>query len=206
MTTIDEILELAKSAPQPKRDGRVMNAYRHGLTGHVRFTTPADEQAYKTHCVGYLESWSPRGAVEIDLCQSLADDRWRLKRAAQIENALMALTVGSPDKTHCDVEDAAIALAHARVWLERGKELNLLTTYERRIQRNFKENLATLQQLQAIRHKQEEAALHAAAVAEVEARMHPRPVRREPKFVFSTRPKHPKVPVYSPPPAEKLAA
>jgi hypothetical protein len=191
----DELLQILNSLPkpQPQGDPRTLNAYRHGLTGQVRFCTPADEQAYKKHCAGYMEDFAPKGAVETDLTQSVADGRWRLKRAAQIENAIVAITLGQPGQMKCNHEEAAIAFAHAYAWLERGKDLNLLTLYERRIQRAFQEDFRLLQEIQERRRQREQAA--AQAPAELA-----RPARRlEPKCVFSTRPKHRKVPAASPP-------
>jgi hypothetical protein len=72
-----ELLQILNSLPkpQPQGDPRTLNAYRHGLTGQVRFCTPADEQAYKKHCAGYMEDFAPKGAVETDLTQSVADGR-----------------------------------------------------------------------------------------------------------------------------------
>jgi len=187
--------------PQPQEDPRTLNAYRHGLTGQVRFCTPADEQAYKKHCAGYMEDFAPKGAVETDLTQSVADGRWRLKRAAQIENAIVAITLGRPDQMKCNHEEAAVAFAHAYAWLDRGKDLNLLTLYERRIQRAFQEDFRLLEQIQERRRQREQAAA-AQALAEP-----PRPARRlEPKCVFSTRPKHRRVSATGPPLAAKLAA
>ena len=46
---------MTEETPQPKPEPRTLNAYRHGLTGHVRFYTPADGQAYKKHCAGYMQ-------------------------------------------------------------------------------------------------------------------------------------------------------
>ena len=223
----EAILKILKDFPKPEPPGerRTLNAYRHGLTGHVRFTTAGDEQAYKKHCSGYLEDLIPKGALETDLTQSVADGRWRLKRAAQMENAIVAITLGRPAQMKCDSEEAAIAFAHAYAWLERGKDLNLLTLYERRIQSNFKNDLALLELLQSQRRgREEQAAREAAQQAEVAAQQAaaeaeadtgvvpvpppPDPLRRrlEPRTVFSTRPKHPKRPLFSPPPAEILAA
>jgi hypothetical protein len=198
MTEIDALIELAKSAPQakPKADPRTLNAYRHGLTGHVRFTTPADEQAYKKHCAGYLADFNPKGAVETDLAQSLADGRWRLKRAAQMENAIVAITLGRADMMKCDVEEAAIAYSHATAWLDRGKDLNLLTLYERRLQRAFIEDFKLLEMIQAQRFQRELAQ----AAAKVSTRLTPQPPPpNEPDFVFSNRPPAPAVAVPSPP-------
>jgi hypothetical protein len=221
----EEILKILKAFPKPEPPGerRTLNAYRHGLTGHVRFTTAGDEQAYKKHCSGYLEDLIPKGALETDLTQSVADGRWRLKRAAQMENAIVAITLGRPDQMKCDSEEAAIAFAHAYAWLERGKDLNLLTLYERRIQSNFKNDLALLELLQSQRRGREEqaareaaeqaaAAQQAAAEAkeaqQAQAPPSPDPLRRrlEPRTVFSTRSKNRKRPPFSPPPAENLAA
>jgi hypothetical protein len=220
--------------PEPPGERRTLNAYRHGLTGHVRFTTAGDEQAYKKHCSGYLEDLAPKGALETDLTQSVADGRWRLKRASQMENAIVAITLGRPDQMKCDSEEATIAFAHAYAWLDRGKDLNLLTLYERRIQSNFKNDLALLELLQnQRRYREEQAAREAAeqaaaaqqaqaeAAAEAEADTGtvpvppPDPLRRrlEPRTVFSTRSrarsvlgKNRKRPLFSPPPAEILAA
>jgi hypothetical protein len=228
----EEILKLLESFPKPEppAERRTLNAYRHGLTGQVRFTTAGDEQAYKKHCSGYHEDLTPKGALETDLTQSVADGRWRLKRAAQIENAIVAITLGQPDQMKCDNEEAAIAFAHAYAWLERGKDLNLLTLYERRIQSNFKNDLALLELLQSQRRGREEQAAREAAqqaaaeqaaaeraqAEEEEAQQvqAPSPTpphkRLEPKCVFSTRPRARSVlgkrPFLSPPPAEIQAA
>ena len=227
----EEILKILKAFPKPEPPGerRTLNAYRHGLTGHVRFTTAGDEQAYKKHCSGYLEDLIPKGALETDLTQSVADGRWRLKRASQMENAVVAITLGRPDQMKCESEEATIAFAHAYAWLERGKDLNLLTLYERRIQSNFKNDLALLELLQCQRRSREEqaareAAEQAAAAQQAQAEADtdavpapppPNPLRRrlEPRTVFSTRSrarsvlgKNRKRPLFSPPPAENLAA
>jgi hypothetical protein len=206
----EQLIQILKSLPKPKPQGdpRTLNAYRHGLTGHVRFTTPADEQAYKKHCAGYFEHYLPQGPIETDLTQAVADGRWRLKRAAQIENAIVAITLGRPDQMKCDHEEAAIAFAHAYAWLERGKDLNLLTLYERRLQRAFQEDFQLLEQIQQRRREREQLAADAAQAAAAAVPAPPPPAKRriEPRLVFSTRPKHRKRPVSSPPPAEKLAA
>jgi hypothetical protein len=189
MNPIDGLIELAKSAPQSKQNPRTLNAYRHGLTGHVRFCTAADEQAYKKHCAGYMQDFAPQGPVETDLTQAVADGRWRIKRAAQIENAIVAITLGQPNQMKCDHEEAAVAFAQAQAWLHRGKDLNLLTLYERRLQRAFQEDFRLLQEIQERRLQREQAAADAAAAAQPVAP--PRPAKRpEPKLVFSTRPKH----------------
>jgi hypothetical protein len=200
---IDEIQQILDSLPkpQPKEEPRTLNAYRHGLTGHVRFYTPADERAYKKHCEGYLDTFDPIGPVERDLAQAVADGRWRIKRAAQIENAIVAITLGQPDQMKCDVEEAAVAFAQAQAWLERGKDLNLLTLYERRLQRAFQEDFKLLQQLQERRLQRELASRPASAATRTRLNS-PAPAPQpqpEPELDFSNRPQRPAVTVSSPP-------
>ena len=141
--------------PKP-RDPRALNAYRHGLTGQVHIFTPEDRAAYEKHCNAIHRSLAPVNAMELDLVQSIADDRWRLRRAAAIENAIFAMGIG-------DLAEVDVALSMAKVWLEQGKSLQLLTLYESRIQRRVEKNLALLRQMQ-----QDRAAALQKAAAEVE--------------------------------------
>ncbi|MDR3702939.1 MAG: hypothetical protein P4L56_25055, partial [Candidatus Sulfopaludibacter sp.] len=71
--------------PKP-RDPRALNAYRHGLTGQVLILTPEDEVAYKAHCQTIHQTLAPVGGMEVELAQEIADDRWRLKLAAALDN------------------------------------------------------------------------------------------------------------------------
>ena len=82
-------------APKP-RDRRALSAYRHGLTGQIQLFTEADRAAYQKHCQGYHQSLAPRGPIEIDLVQSVADDRWRLKHAACLESGIFAQGIAQP--------------------------------------------------------------------------------------------------------------
>jgi hypothetical protein len=141
--------EAITSEPKP-RDRRALNAYRHGLTGQVLINTPEDQAAYLKHCQGIQESLAPEGAFEAGLVQSVADDRWRLARAAAMENSILAsgLGDGRPPKYTDPHEQIDVAFAQAVVWLKEGKSLGLLTLYEGRIQRRVEKNLALIRQLQ----------------------------------------------------------
>src|SRR5580658_4571651 len=128
-----------------------LNAYRHGLTGQIVVQTPEDQEAFNKHCNGIREALAPLGALETDLAQAIAEDRWRLNRARALENAIFALgqTEDAPqDSGHPDVD---AALAQARTWMAHARELNLLTTYENRIRRSVEKNMAELRALQAER-------------------------------------------------------
>ena len=159
MSDIDNLVELVKRAPKPKPGPRALNAYRHGITGHVRFfATPEDEAAYNRHCAGYAASWNPVGAFEIDLCQMIADIAWRIKTAGMMENAQQAEALAQPVVRHCEHDQADVALEYSRIWKECGKQLDLLSLYERRLQRNFNENVKLLQQIQDRRKAEQKQA------------------------------------------------
>jgi hypothetical protein len=142
-----------------------LNAFRHGLTGHIVIHTPEDEQAFKKHCEGIREALAPVGALEQDLAQSIAEDRWRLNRARALEDSIFALgQVEHPlqDSGHHPEVDAAFA--QGRTWMTHAHELHLLTTYENRIRRSVEKNTVELRALQSERKA-------AVAKAEEEARL-----------------------------------
>lgn len=130
------------------RDSRSLRAYRHGLTGQIVLLTEADRLAYEKHCDGYRKSLEPHGAVEMDLCQAIADDRWRLNRSASLESAIFAAQITQPDSVTSGNDEVDTTLAMGRAWIERGASLQLLTLYESRIQRRFEKNMAELRALQ----------------------------------------------------------
>ena len=136
--------------PEGKRRCR-LNAWRHGLTGQLNVLTPEEQQAYERHCKTILEGLAPVGDFERDIVQSIADDRWRLKRARAIEAGAFALGLSenAEDKTGVDAIDDAFA--HARTWRQDAHNLQLLTIYEQRIQRSIEKNMAHLKALQAER-------------------------------------------------------
>jgi hypothetical protein len=137
-----------QSTASKPRDPRALNAYRHGLTGQIHLVTPAEQVAYEKHCRGYLESLAPVGAVETDLAQSIADDRWRLKRAAAIENTIFAMGLGHDEVNPNGNPEVEASFAQARTWLDQGKDLQLLGLYQHRIQSSVRKNMKMLRELQ----------------------------------------------------------
>src|SRR5215831_2560141 len=127
--------------PEGKRRCR-LNAFRHGLTGQLCVFTPDEQQAYDQHCKTVLDALAPVGDFERDIAQSIADNRWRLKRARAIEASTFALGMHEhsiDDTGHTEVDDA---FAQARTWLQEAHNLHLLTVYEQRIQRSCDRNMA----------------------------------------------------------------
>ena len=68
-----------------------LNAFRHGLTGQIVILTPEDQAAFRKHCDAIREALAPVGALELDLAQAIAEDKWRLNRARALENAVFTL-------------------------------------------------------------------------------------------------------------------
>ena len=147
------------SSTSNPRDPRALNAYRHGLTGQVHILPPDDEIAYKKHCAGIHESFAPVGGMETELVQAIADARWSLDRAVGIEGSIYAIGVGQPSHGTSGDPQVDVALAQARVWLAEGKNLQLLSLYQHRIQRRVEKNKKMLDELQ----QQRQAALQRVA-------------------------------------------
>ncbi|HEY6347129.1 MAG TPA: hypothetical protein VIY49_37030 [Bryobacteraceae bacterium] len=128
-----------------------LNAFRHGLTGQIVVQTLEDQEAFNKHCDGIREALAPVGALELDLAQAIAEDRWRLNRARALENSIFALgqTEHVPDDS--DNPDVDAALAQGRTWIAHARELQLLSIYENRIRRSVEKNTAELRALQAQR-------------------------------------------------------
>jgi hypothetical protein len=128
-----------------------LNAFRHGLTGQIIVHTPEDREAFNKHCDGIREALAPVGALEIDLAQAIAEDRWRLNRARALENAIFALGQSEDVPQESDHPELDAALAQGRTWMAHAHQLQLLTTYEGRISRSVEKNMGQLRALQAER-------------------------------------------------------
>ena len=153
------------------RDPRALNAYRHGLTGQVLIMTPEDQAAYHQHCQNIKKALAPEGAFETGLAQSIADDRWRLFRAASLDINTCAVSISEPDKIITEHPQAQTAFAQAVAWAADSKNMNLLSLYEGRIQRRVERNLKMLKESQAERQAALKQAVEEAALLAQAARM-----------------------------------
>ena len=135
------------------RDPRALNSMTHGLTGRIYHLTAEDAAAYEAHVRGYHESLAPCGPVETDLVQAIADDRWRLKRAATLESAMFLV--------ERDTDPAPVTLA--KTWMKKGRDIALLSLYEARIQRRAERNLQQLREIQSQRQAAERQFVEEAA-------------------------------------------
>ena len=135
-----------------------LNAFRHGLTGQIVIHTPEDQAAFQKHCEAIREALAPVGALEFDLAQAIAEDKWRLNRARALEKPFSPKAIGripTPRTPPTPRETPP-------TWVQQAKNLQLLTTYEQRIRRSVEKNLAELKALQADRKSAIEKAEHEA--------------------------------------------
>jgi hypothetical protein len=139
-----------------------LNARRHNLTGQVTAMTDADRIMHDAFSASIVENLAPEGAMELQLAQRIATDSWRLNRISAVEDNLFALghSAKSEETETPDSDNAAeihAALTAAKVFQVESQQLQLLTLYEQRINRNLQKNLATLQALQTGRLAKREA-------------------------------------------------
>ena len=131
------------------------NALRHGLSGSVHAALPGEQEPFARHCLAMREALAPIGVIEEELVEDIAADRWRLKRARAMENALF---------TQIEQEQSgqlSAAAAQAQAWIDASKGLQRLALYVSRIQRAIEKSTAKLEALQATRK-----AAHAQALEE----------------------------------------
>ncbi len=121
------------------------NALKHGLSGRVHAALPGEEEPFARYCRELREALAPVGIIEEDLAQDIAADRWRLKRAHAMENALFAQIERE------QAGELAPASAHAQAWTDPSKGLQRIALYAGRIQRAIEKNTAALEARQAKR-------------------------------------------------------
>jgi hypothetical protein len=129
-----------------------LNARRHNLTGQVTAMTDVDRIMHDAFCASIVENLAPEGAMETQLAQRIATDSWRLNRLSAIEDNLFALGHNAKsDEVETEDPEIHAALTAAKVFGAESKQLQLLTLYDQRINRNIQRNLVLLQGLQAAR-------------------------------------------------------
>ena len=141
------------------------NATRHGLaTRSAALPTVsvvlADESIPDFHLLlnSYLDEFAPTSPIEVELVETMASARWRLRRLANIETTLLANEMEtSVDDIHHffadadrepDVEDH---LAYAFKRLAGGASLHLLNRYEGTINRSYAQAFKQLHLLRSLR-------------------------------------------------------
>jgi hypothetical protein len=141
--------------PDGKQRSR-LNATRHSLTGQVLVTTEEDKAAYDKHCRGFFEDWQPRSNGEKHLVQTLADKQWQMHHASALLQSIQVLGhVELQDKIDVEHPEIHAALTAGLVAMDKCKQLDLISRYASRLQRDYSNALKNLQVLQAQRKQQE---------------------------------------------------
>jgi len=137
-----------------------LNALRHGLTGQIVVMPTEDLQAYRTHCVSFVDDLKPKGPIESHLVQSLADTSWRLNRVASLEANLLTLAAArEPDPCTDTPGQIQQAMAIAAALENHSKAFSNLSLHSQRLSRQFERTAAQLAELQKARRFQETLAL-----------------------------------------------
>jgi hypothetical protein len=141
-----------------------LNALRHGLTGHVIVLPSEDHAAYERHTRRLFDDLQPKGALEEQLVQSIADTSWRINRIAALETNLLALGImeqaANIDAAH---PEAHAALAMAASVREQSRAIANLSMHEHRLSRQFERTLNQLREIQADRRAKENDQMEKAA-------------------------------------------
>ncbi len=133
-----------------------LNAFRHGLTSQVVVLPTEDVTAYEKFSSSYHLDLQPKGILETQLVQTLADIQWRLNRAKAHEAAIFAMAEyqTAPDSPALSPEFVT-AFGEAQVRLTHAAALNSLSLHEHRWQKMYFTSLKQLQELQAARSQRE---------------------------------------------------
>jgi hypothetical protein len=137
-----------------------LNALRHGLTGQIVVMPTEDLQAYQLHLKSFTDELNPKGAIEANLVQALADTSWRLNRVAALETNLLTLGIANAQSPITDapnqVQDAFSIVASLE---SQSKALSNLSLHSQRLSRQFERTVAQLRELQKVRRIKEDSDL-----------------------------------------------
>lgn len=137
-----------------------LNAYKHGLTGHLDVMTDEQKEARDAFIAEIADELHPLGSLERQLAHSIAETQWRINRVAVIENNMFAADAWlqerdrrseRPAQAEGDAGELDAALASARTFINHPESFNLLTVYEMRLFRKMQSELRQLRDLQASR-------------------------------------------------------
>ncbi len=146
------------------------NALRHGLSAvptptlaPISPVLPTESAAdYQTLLNSYLSEFTPQGLLEMELVETMANARWRLRRVSTIETTLLTIEMDRlaeyvdhrfKDLNRAPTPEDRLAWTFHRV--AEKPSLNLLLRYEATLTRSYARALKQLQQLQSLRDHEE---------------------------------------------------
>lgn len=151
------------SSSYPGKRRSSLNATRSRLHCQIECLPAEDLAIYRKMVDEVVAEHNPVGPTEKFYAVSAAQSMWRLQHAMSLMQGIFALghreKVDSIGSGHHELD---AGLAASQTFLERAKELALLTTYESRIRRALEKDLAALKALQAERKARHEEAVRQA--------------------------------------------
>jgi hypothetical protein len=150
----------AKSHGPVTPEGRAAssrNSLRHGFTaGSVVLPTESQED-FQALLDSYTDQFDPQGGVEMDLVQTMAAARWRLRRICSIETTLLdkEMTRNAKDirREFNNPDDAGRLAWVFRDLADHGQSLALLMRYEGALNRSYDRAFKQLILLQSTRKR-----------------------------------------------------
>ena len=141
-----------------------LNALRHGLTSRVICMPHEDLEAFKAFTAAWHEDFKPVGVRETYLTQSIAEHAWRMNGFRAMESNVLALAFHSrEEQVNTGHPESHAAMAIADGLPKRLPTLQLLSTTEQRVHKQWASMTRELEQLQAARKIQEAQDLEEAA-------------------------------------------
>jgi hypothetical protein len=126
---------------------------RHGLTASFPLLEHESETEFQAFLDAYIDRFQPADAVELDLVQTMAIARWRLRRIAVIESNLFENELALSDD-QINEEFDSIADQNRVAWVfnklaGESKALTLLMRYEASLNRLYERAAKQLKELQS---------------------------------------------------------
>jgi hypothetical protein len=150
----------AKSRGPATPQGRAAssrNSLRHGFTAASVVLPTESSEDFQALLDSYAHQFHPQGGVEMDLIQTMAAARWRLRRICTIETTLLnnEMTRRAKDckRELNDPDDLARLAWVFRNLADNGQSLALLTRYEGALNRSYDRAFKQLLLLQSARHR-----------------------------------------------------
>ena len=129
-----------------------LNAFRHGLAGHIHVLTEAEAPRFHKHATAIRDHYRPVGPIETSLVDQIANGIWRLQRVEAIEEGLYALDSAPDPEPGATVTDPL--LGPTGTWLSHQTAFDLLGRCQGRIRRSLDRDKAELAALQSERKHQ----------------------------------------------------
>ena len=130
------------------------NAYKHGLAAispHA-FLAVEDKSAFERMLAGYVRTYLPQHADEVDLLTDAVYCKWRQQRIWNVETQLIEMTIAVEQhdlQRKLPKANAAAHVANATTRISDQSHLN--RRYEAQLHRQYVRNLKLLRELQAER-------------------------------------------------------